>query len=221
MKENDPANDVVLAAVEREQQRIGAVLHEKLCQTLAGVSIQLDVMSRRLSEGEQIDSADLTELGNHVHQAIDDARAVAGDLRLASLRGVGLMEALHKLAETTAAEVPCEYVCEKPVFVNDSKAALALFRIAEEAVTNALKHASAASIVLSLIRTSNGITLRIRDDGHAFKLTESGEAATGIGLMRRRARQAGARLNISSERGVGTTVSCVLIFSPAAEQGCV
>lgn len=200
--------DIVVAAVERERRCIASVLHEKLCQTLAGISIQLEVMARRVRENEPLDPSHFSELSQHVHDAIEQARGVAGDLRSANLKGAGLMESLDKLAETTTKEIPCEYVCEKPVFVADAWMALALFRIAEEAVSNALKHAKASRITINLIRTDSRVVLKVRDDGQGLIVGQNSEVASGIGIMRRRARSIGAKLEISSRRAYGTTITC-------------
>jgi signal transduction histidine kinase len=203
-------DDVVLAAIEREQQRIGAQLHEKVCQTLAGISIQAGLLAHRAQGEKPIAAADIEQLTQHIQEAIEQARTLSNELRAPALQGTGLLDALGHLAEITAHDVPCEYICERPVFVRDGQAALALFRIAEESVRNAVEHAEPGKIVISLRRSANAIELEVRDDGRGFEVRESGGDVRGIGLMYRYARAAGARLKIESAPGRGTRVACTL-----------
>jgi two-component system, LuxR family, sensor kinase FixL len=203
-------DDVVLAAIEREQQRIGNQLHEKLCQTLAGISIQVGLLTGRIREAKPISATHIQQLGQHVQEAIDQARGLSRELRCPQMEGAGLLDALGQLADATAEEVSCEYLCEKPVFVNDAYAAAALFRIAEEAVRNAVEHAKAKKIIISLTRSSSAVNMEVRDNGKGFEPVGSNGGAEGIGLMHRYARAINARLKIQSERGRGTTVACAV-----------
>jgi signal transduction histidine kinase len=207
---NVDLHDIVLAAIEREQQRISEELHEKLCQTLAGISIQVDVLAHSVRNGKNIVVPDLEELGTHIQQVIDQTRSVARSLESAHVHGAGFMQAIDDLAQATAKEVRCEYICEKPVFVRDGEGALALYRLAQEAVRNALKHAAPTEIVISLSRADGHVTLEVRDDGRGFPAGRRGAQGIGAKLMRRYARVAGAELKIKSESGRGTIVSCSL-----------
>lgn len=210
MRAKAAGDDVALAAIERERGRIGALLHEGFCQTLAGVRIQLDVMLRRLQAGQAVSVADLTLVRDHVHEAIDTTRTISGDSRSLRLEGSGLMEALGQLTDAAGKKLSCEYVCEQPVFLADAKAGLALLRIAEEALANAHRHAPTARVVVSLAQTPGAITLKIRDDGKGFRAAKRDGRISGLDLMRRNARAAGARLSIKSGPGKGTVISCTL-----------
>jgi signal transduction histidine kinase len=201
-------DDVVLAAVEREQQRIGNRLHEKLCQTLAGISIQVGLLTARVKEARPISAKHIQQLGENLQEAIDEARSISRELRGLQMDGAGLLNALGRLADATAEEVPCEYLCEKPVFVHDASTAAALFRIAKEAVHNAVKHAGARKILISLTRRGSALTMDIRDDGRGFEPATTNGSVSGLGLMHRYARAIDATLKIQSEHERGTTVSC-------------
>ncbi|HEY0549935.1 MAG TPA: ATP-binding protein [Verrucomicrobiae bacterium] len=203
-------DDAVLAAMERERRLIGDQLHEKLCQTLAGISIQVGLLTARVREAKPVDAAHVEQLEEHIQTAIDQARSLSGELRNPQMAGAGLLSALGQLADATAGEVPCEYVCEKPVYVRDAYAAAALFRIAEEAVRNAVKHAKAKQIFVSLARSNGVVSVEIRDDGQGFDPATTNGGSDGLGLMRRYSRAIDATLKIQSERGRGTTISCTV-----------
>jgi signal transduction histidine kinase len=208
VKPQTDVNDVVLAAIEREQERIGRRLHEKVCQTLAGISIQAGLLTNKAQRGESIDAEQLQQLTQHTQQAIEEVRAVSRELRGGNLAQDGLIESLANLSEITAREVPCEFLCEQPVFVRDPAAEKSLLCIAEESIRNAVQHGAPGKIIISLTRSQGEVTLKIRDDGTGFTPPSDDETAKGIGLMYRRARVAGAHLNITSNRRSGTTVSC-------------
>ena len=128
------------------------------------------------------------------------------------MEGAGLLNALGELADATTGEVPCEYFCEKPVFVSDAYTAAALFRIAEEAVHNAVKHAGAKRILIALRRQGSTLNMEVRDDGQGFDAANANAngGASGIELMHRYARAIDGTLKIQSESGRGTSVSCAV-----------
>jgi signal transduction histidine kinase len=210
MQRRKEMDDVVLAALEREQQRIGNRLHEKLCQTLAGISIQVGLLTTRVKDAKPIGAKHIHQLEENLQAAIDEARLISRELRGPQMEGAGLLDALGRLADATAKEVPCEYFCEKPVFVRDAYAAAALFRIAEEAVHNAVAHAGARRILISLARRGSVLNMEVRDDGQGFDPAATNGGASGIDLIHRYARAIDATLKIQSERGRGTTVSCAV-----------
>jgi signal transduction histidine kinase len=210
VKPSGKSDDAVLAAIEREQQRIGNQLHEKVCQTLAGISIQVGLLTHRSQRGEIVEHNEIEQLGRHLQQAIDQVRAFSRELCGGNLHAGELIEALAHLADHAAREVPCEFVCEKPIFVRDRRVSLALLRIAQESVRNAIQHAAPKKIVIFLRRTDHTVTLAIRDDGKGFTPPAGEESVNGIGIMRRRARVAGVVLNIASSSGGGTIVSCTI-----------
>lgn len=202
--------DAVLAAIERERQRIGNHLHEKLCQSLAALAIQIGLLDRRVKAGKSI-AAELEQLSSHMQDLVTQAHAVSVELRAANLANHGLHAALKKLAEDC--EVPCEFSGERPVMVREPAAALALLRIAEEAVRNAVQHAAPQKIILSLTHSDQLIRLGISDDGGGFAPGAGKTPGTrlhGLELMRRQARAAGAKLKIKSVQGKGTTILCTL-----------
>lgn len=119
------------------------------------------------------------------------------------------MQALEDLARETP---NCAFACEKPVFASDETRALALYRVAQEAVKNAAQHSGAKKIGMSLQWVESALVLNVEDDGKGFKETahESDEVLRGIGMMKWRAAAVDGELKISSQDGVGTTVRFVV-----------
>lgn len=200
----EPA-DPVLAAIERERQRIGDQLHEKLCQSLAVLAIQVALLARHAKAGKAVD-AELVELAASVDRTLSQASTVSHELQANNLNGSGLRDSLRALAQELS--TPCEVVCDAAVAL-PAATALSLLRIAEEAVRNAVRHAAAQKITISLRAGPAALTLEIRDDGQGFTPAPTpAPKLSGLGLMRRHARAAHARLRLHSAPGQGTVVSC-------------
>lgn len=205
MKPRLELGDPVLAAIERERRRIGDQLHEKLCQSLAVLAIQVALLARHAKAGKAVD-AELAELAANVNRAISQTYAVSHELQATNLQGCGLHDSLHALAQELG--TPCEVVCD-PELALPAATSLALLRIAEEAVRNAVRHAAAKQITISLRTKPRGLTLEICDDGQGFTpAPTTARPLSGLGLMRRHARAVHARLRLRSAPGKGTVISC-------------
>ncbi|MBI3461503.1 MAG: hypothetical protein HY000_00355 [Planctomycetes bacterium] len=122
------------------------------------------------------------------------------------------MAALAGLASRTSElhGVTCTFDCSEPVLVKDNQKATHLYRIAKEAVTNALKHSRAKSITISLEGDEGSIILRIRDDGVGFPWEPAEIKGMGLKIMRYRAGLINAGLAIGPAEPIGTLVSCTL-----------
>ena len=202
----------VMHASVKEQRRIARELHDSLGQELAQTVYHL----RRLQRDTKGDISETLEAG--LEQAVDMLKQAAAQTRDLShnlygleLTGSGLMLALEKFARTTGdrTEVMCDFTYEVPVRLDDPERAEHLYRIAQEACRNALKHAQANTIRISLTGSGRQRTLSVYDDGVGFSET-SGAETSGIGLqtMRTRAKLIGAELNIEALEAGGTAVRC-------------
>jgi signal transduction histidine kinase len=122
----------------------------------------------------------------------------------------GLMAALKELSESTARayEIECAFRYDNPVQVKDTQAAVQLFRIAQEAVSNAVKHSQAQRVDIHLTRQSGNIILTVRDNG--VGIPEKAGKGTGMGLltMNHRAQMMGGSLTVSPRPSGGTQVTC-------------
>ena len=201
----------VLAVSEREQRRMGEDLHDGLCQQLAGIECMTRVLERKLTAKAAPEAATVTKVANLLRDSIGDARRLAQGLYPVKLEANGLMSALEELADDIHSlfKVSCRFECDGSVLVEDAVAATNLFRIAQEAVSNAIKHGQARHIVISLSHTRSRIALTVRNDGAAFPAQMDGQGM-GLRIMNHRAALIGAALTIKRDGKTGAIVTCSL-----------
>jgi PAS domain S-box-containing protein len=210
----------ILEILDREKERMGRELHDGLCQTLAGISALSSTLSRKLARlgvpastaNGQTAAAEITRLLN---EAIGEARDMARGLGAVGLSEGGLETAL----ETLALDVrylfrgSCTFACDRPLGRLDREAERHLFRIAQEAVNNAVAHGKAKRIKIRLGAKGGEGLLTVLDNG--VGLPESLRPPDGIGLhnMAYRARLIGGRIEVRRRSRGGTTVLCAFPLS--------
>lgn len=206
----------MLEISHKEQNRLGRDLHDGLGQQLTA----LELFSVRLAAEADAKSRTLgkkvRKMGEQLRDAIKQTRGMANGLSPISLNEGGLVAALNKLAEgtRTMANVDCELVCPTPIEI-DLEAGIHLYRIAQETTNNALKHGRARKIRISLTEQNNReLRLAVSDNGQGFAMPEAIGGGMGLRVMEYRASLIGAELNIKSEVGKGTCVTCVLRKCP-------
>jgi len=210
--------EAVVGAGERERERLGQDLHDGLCQLLTAARLKSDSLVARLAAGSASELSTARTALNLVTQALDEARRLARGLEPVEPVPEGLTVALQNLAATLhdSFNVACACKIPIPVLIPDPKMAAELFRIAQEATNNAIKHSHAQSISIRLMETSDGITLTVSCDGKAFPSKPS-TRGTGLKTMRFRARRIGATLEVGPGPSGGAVVRCV-IPKPSGEQ---
>lgn len=199
----------VVEISEREQQRIGQDLHDSLSQQLAGVAYLGKVLQQKLAAKSMEEATDAAEIISLIDDAITQTKGLARGLYPIRMEEIGLMNALGELARNVEKlfAVSCTFQYDHPVLIHDTINAIHLYRIAQEAVNNAIKHGRATHIVISF-SSDNGLTsLAIRDNGTGFRNVNNTVKGMGIGTMRQRASMIGANLDIQSGKG-GTVVNC-------------
>jgi signal transduction histidine kinase/ligand-binding sensor domain-containing protein len=193
-----------------ERSRVARELHDTLLQSMAAVGMHLVGLRRRLRSSDQTTARSLEQIENMVTASLEETRRFVWDLREQSLGKGDLGVALKRLAERITADQPvaCQVdVVGQPAPVPNTVQG-ELFRIAQEAMTNAIKHAGATGIAVRLEHRPDGLELSIADDGKGFDLEQAQGAAEGhFGLvgMRERAERIG-RLQVHSQAGAGTTI---------------
>lgn len=202
----------LIEAGAREQSKLGRDLHDTLGQTLTGLSLLAKSLRSRL-EGDGPAAADASRLVELSSQAVKQARGLARGLLPAELQSAGLREALVQLAANAQAlfGVRCELICPPNIPLPDEPTAVQLYRIAQEAVHNAAKHArSKAGVSIRLSANGSRLRLSVLDRGVGIPAPRRRGKGLGLGIMAYRARTLGATLKISRLKRGGTivTVDC-------------
>lgn len=210
LTERKALEDKILHISEEEQARIGQDIHDDLCQQLAAIGCLVKVAQKNLIKSGCPEAAGLEEIVKLVSKANTRARETARGLMPVVIDSGGLMAALKELADNTARayEIKCDFRYDNPVQVNDNKTSVQLFRIAQEAVSNAVKHSQARRVDVHLARQSGNIVLIVRDDG--VGIPDKPAKGTGMGLltMNHRAQMMGGTIHVSPRPTGGTQVTC-------------
>ena len=202
----------VLAISEREQRRIGQDLHDDLCQELVGIEYLSQALQQRLKDQPQ--GAQAGEIGRLIRAAIDHTRLLARGLAPIELSADGLMRGLGALAARTSEvfHLQCSFTCPVPVLITDVAISTALYRIAQEAVSNAAKHAKPKKIEIQLTAGSEKAVLTVKDDGLGFSSSSRGARGMGLRIMQYRAAMLGGTFAIEKQPTRGTDVVCTVPF---------
>jgi len=197
-----------VAAAEAERIRLARDLHDAVSQTLFSASLIADVLPRLWARDPEAGAQRLESLRRLTRGAMAEMRALLMELRPAALLKVDLADLLRQLAEAvsgkTALEVEAE-IAPVPPLPEDVK--VALYRIAQEALNNVVKHARARRVVIELAADEGAVTLRIHDDGRGFDPAAVPPGHFGLGNMRERAAGIGADVVIESAPGHGVLIT--------------
>jgi len=211
----------VLESSDREKRRLGQDLHDGLGQQLAGIGFLCKALESRLKAAAPVEAEELRQITELVSQAIVQARAIARGLQPVEDRPDGLMTALQALAENTSGlfRTSCQFACPNLVLVEDQSVAVQLYRIAQEAVSNAVRHGKPHHLWIMLDPHGQGVSMAVSDDGVGLPARFAGPAGRGvsgtsgggmgINIMRYRASLIGAALDFSAGKQGGTIVSCI------------
>ena len=200
----------ILEISDREQARIGQDLHDGLCQQLVSLGFDNDSLEQQLAAQARPEVAAAQKMGKVLDDAIAEARALSRGLFPVQLEADGLSLALRQLAAGVCARarVHCRVDCPEPVLVRDNTVATHLYRIAQEAVNNAVKHSRAGSILIELKTSQNRIELKVSDNGIGIPVSRHPTGGMGLHIMNYRAQAIGGTLNIERAARHGTVVSC-------------
>ena len=212
IREREQLETLVLNISEREQQRIGQDLHDGLCQQLTGIKFKNRLLEQKLAERGSPQVQDTQEIEKLLSDAIEQARSQALGLHPVRLEAEGLRTALYELAASTTEFFGIECICSIPasVTISDHAVAIHFYRIAQEAINNAIKHGKAKTVHLQLAGRDDDYQLNVQDDGVGIGLPQPGQGGMGLHIMNYRARTLGAVLNIRPGDRGGTLVTCSL-----------
>ena len=202
----------LLRIAGEEQQRIGQDLHDQTGQELTALLLLADTLVEELAAGTLPDLRIAVKVRDGVRRALDQVRAYARGLMPVEVDAQGLQAALADLAVSISDlhNVDCSLDCPTPVDVDDNKVATHLYRIAQEATANAIKHAHPRHVRIVLTGADQAVTLRVVDDGRGTCHVPVNSKGLGLRIMRHRANLIGARLSIGPAPGRGTEVVCTV-----------
>jgi two-component system CheB/CheR fusion protein len=201
-----------LIAREEEQRRIGQDLHDGIVQRLTGIEYISNWYKNKLQNQEDNASQTVDEICNELHQSITEIEDIARGLNPQVLETHGLAEALQELATRTRSLflIDCQYHGLPRIPIHDTMSCLQLYRIAQESINNAVKHADPQSIQVNVRENDGHLCLEIQDDGNGFPSPNTTSSGMGLKIMEYRARLLGAELQIHSLPHQGTTIICIL-----------
>jgi signal transduction histidine kinase len=205
----------IAEVADRERLRLGQELHDGLCQHLTGTALTAQTLRQKLAARSAAEVAQVDQIVRYIEEGIDMSRNLARGLFSPELEADGLMVALQGLAEnmTERYRVPCSFDSDGVVHVRDTKVATQLYRIAQESVMNAIKHARARRIDIRLEETEEDVTLEVSDDGVGLP-SQPQEDGLGLRLMTHGAALVGADFKVQRKSGGGTIVRCSVNLNP-------
>jgi PAS domain S-box-containing protein len=218
ISESRRLEDALLGAIEEEQRRIGLELHDGIGQELTAIGMLNSLAQRGLEKAGQLEAKNLIELGKMITRAASEVRRISHGLQPLAAEPGALAAGLAQLTEQCMAGqcVQALFECPEPVIIEDATLANHLFRIAQEAVQNALRHGEPRHLTVRLRQEESRVRLEIQDDGHGMPGKSKRTRAPGIGLqtMKYRAHAIGGFLQILRPQGGGTLIRCVAPLPP-------
>ena len=201
----------VLEITNAQQRRIGQDLHDELGQMLTGIGFQLESLKQDLAQTNSDAIIDIESINDQVSHAIKQTRQLAEGLNPVTLDVHGIRAGLELLALNTSKlfNVPCTVTYHPQIRIKSEEVALHVYRIAQEAVSNAVKHANPDLIAISLFQTNGKATLQIEDNGSGIHVKDSPDhQGMGLQIMKYRASMINGTFSVEAKPEGGTRVTC-------------
>ena len=209
----------LLQISEREQERVGHDIHDSLCQHLTGTALAAEDLAESLQSQNSSEQDNAARVVDLVEEGITLARNLARGLNGVEVANNGLTAALDAFASSTSDlfNVSCRFECPEPFLVDDLSTAIHLYRIAQEAVGNAIKHGEAKDVVIQLENSGAERMLRVIDNGKGLAPSYREGKGMGLRIMSYRSQLIGAHLDIHKHNPKGTELTCSLPMEEAAQ----
>ena len=210
----------ILEISEREQQRFGQELHDALGQILSGVSLMSAGLEQQLRAKGLPEAVAAARISKRIHQAAQQTHSLATELFPVELKRHGIVGALRQLAADIREmfDVSCRFESNwRKIPLRDERVARDLYRIAQEAMNNAVKHAKCTHLSVTLTASDAAVIVMVHDNGIGMRPVATQRRDMGMEIMRHRASRIGATLEVQSVPGKGTTVICSLKNWKSAE----
>ena len=205
---------------QQERRELGREIHDGLCQQLTAALLHCSALEDHLSVAESKAQQQAHRLRHLIREMLDSAYEISRGVWPMGPEPDELAPALKALTERTSSEfgLMCTFRHDAVERFVDGEVAMQLYRIAQEAVTNAVKHAEASKISVVLVRTGHGLRLEVTDDGRGIPSSPSAGGGMGMGIMSYRAHAIGGTCTVEPRDGKGTTVRCEIPASEQAQQ---
>jgi len=215
MQERRRLEQELLEAGEREQRRIGHDLHDSLCQHLTGTALAGQVLGQRLKEKALPEATAANRLVELVEEAIDLTRTLVRGLHPSEMQAERFVDNFQELATGTSErfKISCKFECPRAILMHDASTITHLYRIAQEAISNAIRHGKAGHINIGLDSADGETVLTVTDDGTGLLKDAHPTNGMGLRIMAYRTSMIGGIFEIESLPHHGTRVTCTL---PAA-----
>ena len=210
IRERRRLENELLDITEKERKRIGIDLHDDLGQHLNGIALLLEALQLKLSQKSQPETAEVERIKSLLIKTMNHAHRVAHDLASVDLQNDDLEAALKQLAghAETMFELDCELNASGQVPALPQAVVKQLYKIAQEAVTNAIKHGKAKKVDMSLATSNGDLIMTICNDGEPFPETLGLKNRMGLRIMHYRAHVIGATVSIRGRGESGAIVTC-------------
>jgi len=210
----------IVRVSEREQMRIGQDLHDGLCQDLAAIDCATACLKSDLENRAVPEAAAAGNIQKLLQEAIVEARNLARGISPVHMDAENLPAALEDLVASAnrANQAAITFAVRGQIMIGDTQTAIHLYRIAQEALRNAVRHSGASRVAVELSEEARQYTLSVADNGRGFNGTPPSSTSMGLGTIRYRARLLGASCEIHSKpEGGGTIVRCSLPLLHASQ----
>ena len=203
----------ILEISERQKRRIGQDLHDGVCPHLSGSAMIAKSLAGRVARVQPDEGKELDEITTLVQDGIDQVRAIARGLHPVELDSGGLEGALSELAKSSSRRIPTAFQCRGQIADMSEEIATNLYRIAQEGVNNAIRHAGASRITIFLRQTDTHLILAVEDDGKGIPIVHEPSKGMGLNIMHYRASSIGARFDMGNTPKGGAWLRCLVPLS--------
>jgi len=209
----------IVRVAEREQMRIGQDLHDGLCQDLAAIDCAAACLKADLEDREVPEAKAAGQIQKLLQDAIVEARNLARGISPVHMDAENLPAALEDLVASAnrSNQADITFAVEGEITIGDTQTAIHLYRIAQEALRNAVRHSGAKNVAVELRQEGQHYTLSVTDDGRGFNGAPPSATSMGLGTIRYRARLLGATCDILNKPGGGALVRCSLPLHHVSE----
>jgi signal transduction histidine kinase len=216
MVEHERLQLEVISLPQREQQHFGRELHDGLGQQLTGLGLLARSLMQRVTSVEQRELDMLEQLATGIEQALAEVRTLSRGLVPVQTDAHGLVSALEELAARVARQsgIKIELAHENPILISDNETATHVYRIVQEAINNAVKHARADRITLILEANDKEAVIEVRDNGQGLPCDVGKDDGMGLRTMFHRCNLFGGSLDVSTHEEGGTRVRCCFPLHP-------